>query len=159
MDGPAGAGPLLGYAQAMKTAKLVPELVCSDVARSLTFYTGVLGFRVLYQRPSERFAFLDREGAQLMIEQSVGRRFVAGELEQPYGRGINLQIEVDDVERLYADVQAASAQIYLPLEDKWYGRGIVQLGSRQFIVQDPDGYLLRFFQDLGQRTPAAPTAH
>ncbi len=27
-------------------------------------------------------------------------------------------------------------------------------GARQFLVQDPDGYLLRFFQSLGQRRSA-----
>jgi catechol 2,3-dioxygenase-like lactoylglutathione lyase family enzyme len=31
-------------------AKLVPELVCSDLARSLRFYTESAGFRVLYER-------------------------------------------------------------------------------------------------------------
>jgi len=25
------------------------------------------------------------------------------------------------------------------------------VGNRQFVVPDPDGYLLRFFQDLGER--------
>jgi catechol 2,3-dioxygenase-like lactoylglutathione lyase family enzyme len=133
----------------MHHAKLVPELICSDIERSLTFYTDVLGFTVLYARPEERFAYLDREGAQVMIEQTVGRAFVAGELAHPYGRGVNFQIGVAGVEALYATVQAAGATIYLPLEDAWYRRDQSLLGNRQFIVQDPDGYLLRFFEDLG----------
>jgi catechol 2,3-dioxygenase-like lactoylglutathione lyase family enzyme len=132
-------------------ARLVPELICSDIERSLRFYTDVLGFSVLYSRPEERFAYLDLDGAQVMIEQSIGRRFLAGELEHPYGRGINLQIEVSAVEPLYAVVQTSGAPIYLPLEDTWYRREDVLLGSHQFIVQDPDGYLLRFFEDLGRR--------
>jgi catechol 2,3-dioxygenase-like lactoylglutathione lyase family enzyme len=132
-------------------AKLVPELVCSDLARSLRFYTEAAGFRVLYERAEERFAFLDREGAQLMLEQPVGRAFVAGELSHPYGRGMNLQIEVRDVDALHARVVASGAPIHLALEEKWYRRGDAELGSRQFVVEDPDGYLLRFFQDLGTR--------
>jgi catechol 2,3-dioxygenase-like lactoylglutathione lyase family enzyme len=132
-------------------APLVPELICSDFERSLHFYTDILGFSVLYSRPEERFAYLDREGAQIMIEQSIGRRILSGELEHPYGRGINLQIEVSAVEPLYAKVQTSDAPIYLPLEDKWYRRDAVLLGNRQFIVQDPDGYLLRFFESLGRR--------
>ena len=135
----------------MPFAKLVPELCCSDFERSLRFYTEVLGFSVLYARPEERFAYLDREGAQLMIEQPTGRALVAGELTYPYGRGINLQIEVADVEALYARVSAAGASLLLTLEDKWYRREQTLLGNRQFVVQDPDGYLLRFFRDLGQR--------
>jgi catechol 2,3-dioxygenase-like lactoylglutathione lyase family enzyme len=131
--------------------RLVPELICSDIERSLRFYTDILGFAVLYARPEERFAYLDREGAQIMIEQSVGRRFLAAELEHPFGRGINLQIEVAAVEPLYATVQASGASIYLPLEETWYRRDDILLGNRQFIVQDPDGYLLRFFEDLGNK--------
>jgi catechol 2,3-dioxygenase-like lactoylglutathione lyase family enzyme len=138
---------------AMPFAKLVPELVCSDLERSLRFYTDVLGFSVLYARPEERFAYLDRDGAQLMIEQPTERAFVAGELAYPYGRGINLQIEVSDVDALYARVTADGSVVYLQVEDRWYRRDRVLLGNRQFVVQDPDGYLLRFFEDLGQRPP------
>jgi catechol 2,3-dioxygenase-like lactoylglutathione lyase family enzyme len=140
-----------GMLGGMHGAKLVPELCCSDFERSLRFYTELLGFSVLYARPEERFAYLEREGAQMMIEQPTGRAFVAGELTHPFGRGINLQIEVSDVELLYARVAAGEAVVYLHLEDRWYRRDHVLLGNRQFIVQDPDGYLLRFFEDLGQR--------
>src|SRR5215217_4650457 len=136
---------------AMSIAKLVPELVCSDFERSVRFYTDVLGFSVLYARPEDRFAYLDREGAQIMIEQPTGRAFVVGELAYPYGRGINLQIEVADVRSLYSRATAAGAVIHLSLEDTWYRRDQTHLGNRQFVVQDPDGYLLRFFEDLGQR--------
>lgn len=132
-------------------AKLVPELICAEIDCSLAFYTEVLGFAVLYARPEERFAYLTREGAELMLEQSTGRRFLAAPLEHPYGRGMNLQIEVSDVAALHAAVLAAGIAPYLPLEDKWYRRDDRLLGNRQFIVADPDGYLLRFFQGLGSR--------
>ena len=143
----------------MQFAKLVPELCCSDIERSLSFYTEILGFSVAYARPEERFAYLERGGAQIMVEQSTGRGFVAAELVYPYGRGVNLQIEVADVAALYATVEASDASIFLPLEDKWYRRDRTLLGNRQFIVQDPDGYLLRFFEDLGVRpVPSRPNA-
>ena len=133
------------------TARLVPELYCSHFEPTLHFYIEVLGFTVLYDRPEERFAYLDREGAQVMIEQPVERAFVVGDLAYPYGRGVNLQIEVSDVESLYERVKASGSRIYLQLEDRWYRRDDVLLGNRQFVVLDPDGYLLRFFEDLGQR--------
>ena len=94
----------------MRFNRLVPELYCSDFERSLSFYTKTLGFAVRYARPEERFAFLDREGAQIMIEQpgDDGRAWLAGELAYPYGRGINLEIEVSDVAALFCDdVRAA----------------------------------------------------
>ena len=131
--------------------RLVPELVVSDIGRSTAFYRDVLGFSVTYSRPEERFAYLDREGAHLMIEQPVARSFVVGEFAHPFGRGVNLQIEASDVAPLYERVWALGHPVHLALEDRWYRRDATLLGNRQFIVQDPDGYLLRFFQDLGQR--------
>lgn len=135
----------------MTHPRLVPELVCADLQRSLAFYTGVLGFTMAYQREDERFAYLERDGAELMLQQPAGRVFVAADLQHPYGRGLNLQIEVSDVDQLHGAVVAAGAPIYLAMEEKWYRRDDVLLGNRQFIVQDPDGYLLRFYQDLGSR--------
>ena len=64
---------------------------------------------------------------------------------------MNLQIETSAVDDLYARAQKAHATIFLPIEEKWYRADDVYLGNRQFIVLDPDGYLLRFFQDLGER--------
>lgn len=139
------------YSSQMQFGKLVPELYCSDFERSLRTYKDVLAFSVLFARPEERFAYLDREGAQIMIEQPVERSFLAGELIHPYGRGINLMIEVLDVESLYAKIQTAGSMTYLPLEETWYRRDDTLLGNRQFVVQDPDGYLLRLFKDLGSR--------
>ena len=132
---------------------LVPELYCAQLARSLWFYVEVLGFEVLYERLEESFAYLHREGAELMLEEPRGRVFLAGPLEHPYGRGINLQIEVADVASLFAAVELSHSTIVLPLEDKWYRRDDIEEGNRQFVVQDPDGYLLRFFQSLGSRRP------
>jgi catechol 2,3-dioxygenase-like lactoylglutathione lyase family enzyme len=128
----------------------VPELVCSDITRSLAFYVDLLGFSILYQRREERFAYLERDGVEIMLEQPTGRSFVAAPLESPYGRGMNLAIEVPDVDSLH-DAVVTRAPLYLEMEETWYRRDDVLLGNRQFIVQDPDGYLLRFFQDLGTR--------
>jgi catechol 2,3-dioxygenase-like lactoylglutathione lyase family enzyme len=78
----------------MKFNPLIPELYCSNFERSLEFYTNLVGFSVSYSRPEEKFAFLEREGAQLMIEELMqsDRTWLAGRLEHPYGRGVNLQI-------------------------------------------------------------------
>lgn len=132
-------------------ARLVPELLVSDIGRSLDFYLGICGWRVLWQRQAEGFAYLAREGAELMLEEPRGRTFLAGPLEHPYGRGMNLQTQVDDVDALYASVLAAGLVPLLALEETWYRTGAVLSGNRQFVVADPDGYLLRYFTDLGQR--------
>lgn len=136
---------------------LVPEFAVSDWQRSRAFYCDLLGFDCLYDRPEEGFAYLALGDAHLMIDQiGVGRTFDNGHApwEPPFGRGLNLQIEVEDVDRLLAALAAAGWPLFLPLEEKWYRQGAGETGNRQFVVADPDGYLLRFYQDLGIR-PAA----
>ena len=72
--------------------RIVPELDVADLDRSLAFCPGVLDFRLIYERPAARFAFLEREGAELMLEEAAGpgRRFRTTLLEPPFGRGVNL---------------------------------------------------------------------
>jgi catechol 2,3-dioxygenase-like lactoylglutathione lyase family enzyme len=56
-------------------AKLVSELLVEDLCESLYFWREALGFEIAYQRPEQKFAFLERpEGAQIMLcERSGGR--------------------------------------------------------------------------------------
>ena len=133
---------------------LTPELMCTNIKTSLAFYTGILGFSIQYQREEKGFAMLERQGARIMLDEIIPgskRSWIAAPLEVPFGRGINFQIETTAVDDLYARVQKAEAIIFLPMEEKWYRADDVEVGNRQFIVQDPDGYLLRFFQDLGDQ--------
>ena len=132
--------------------RLIPELICSDLGSSLTFYR-LLGFAISYSRPGERFAYLTRDGADLMLEQPAtrDRLYPRAELAHPYGRGINLSIDVDDVDEIHAAVVQAGHELFLPLEERWYDRTDDAVGVRQFAVQDPDGYLLRLTQGIGTR--------
>ena len=65
-----------------------------------------------------------------------------------FGRGVNLQISVVSVTPLLDALGAADKALYLPLEEKWYRCGDKEIGQKQFIVTDPDGYLLRFYEEL-----------
>jgi len=134
--------------------RLTPELCCTDYQESLRFYTCTLGFSVAYSRPEEGFAMLEYQGAELMIDEIVPgspRSWLTGPMERPFGRGINLQIETDNVDSLYARIQESGHDIFLAMEEKWYRADDVYVGNKQFLVQDPDGYLLRFYQDMGTR--------
>ncbi|OQM76316.1 bleomycin resistance protein [Manganibacter manganicus] len=132
---------------------IVPELDVLDLDRSLAFYRTVLGFDMWTSRLEERFAYLTRGLAHLMLQGAggPGRRFRTAPLEYPFGRGINLQIEVPDVDHLYTRVVEAGETIHIPMEERWYRQGAEDAGNRQFVLIDPDGYLLRFFTDLGRR--------
>jgi catechol 2,3-dioxygenase-like lactoylglutathione lyase family enzyme len=137
--------------------RLIPELDVADLDKSLAFYVGGIGFKILYERPEERFAFLDFEGAQLMLEEAKGpgRRVRTALLERPFGRGVNFQIAVADVDALHERVRQAGVDPIIPMEIRWYRRDDAELGNKQFWVADPDGYVLRFFSDLGRRSAPA----
>ncbi|NJM91921.1 MAG: VOC family protein [Rhodospirillaceae bacterium] len=134
----------------MSGAKLVPELLVSDHAASRKFYVRLLGFAVRYERPAEKFSYLDLGGAELMIEQETDF-WATARREKPYGRGVNLQIEVDAIDPILARLAEAGIALFRPVEEAWHRSGDSYSGNRQFLVQDPDGYLLRMFEDLGER--------
>jgi catechol 2,3-dioxygenase-like lactoylglutathione lyase family enzyme len=146
-----------------RSAPVVPELDVADLDVSLSFYVGVVGFTVVFERQRERFAYLSLGDAELMLQDAAGpgRRFRTAPLEQPFGRGLNLQIDVRDVDHIHRAVLDAGMQPLVPLEERWYdvdvaapsgkwkAAGPMRTGNRQFVVADPDGYLLRFFTSLG----------
>jgi catechol 2,3-dioxygenase-like lactoylglutathione lyase family enzyme len=128
---------------------LVPELEVSDFARSMYFYVDVLGFSVQYERSERPFAYLALGAAHIMIEK--GGTWMTGVLERPFGRGINLQISIPDVGAIRERLAAERWPLFREVEDAWYKRSAEYVGARELVVQDPDGYLLRFSQNLGVR--------
>jgi catechol 2,3-dioxygenase-like lactoylglutathione lyase family enzyme len=133
--------------------RIVPELIVTDIAVSRMFWCDVLGYRVLWERPG--FAYLERDGGEIMLDQwdreAVGSPWVTGPLERPFGRGINFEIAVDDLDAEIARLNAAGVPFRLPPEEKWYQTGAVETGVRQLMILDPDGYLVRLQQTLGER--------
>jgi len=134
----------------MNFQPLIPELRVSDFEKSLAFYTEVLKFRVEFERPEYEFAFLSYQGCQLMIthEASTWR---TGVLEYPYGRGINFAMLIDTIDVLVQSLQNYGYPLFAEPGEHWYRQGEVLLGRREFLVMDPDGYLLRFAESLGER--------
>lgn len=133
-------------------AALVPELLVSDVQESLMFWCGLLGFEVVYDRPAARFAYLGRERLQVMLCERNGL-WEPDKMERPFGRGINLQITVEQHAPILAALAQANWPLYEQPREAWYRAGDCERGQREFLVQDPDGYLLRFIEDLGIRSP------
>ena len=130
---------------------MVPELSVTDLARSLVFYTGLLGFSVRYRRDDPPFAYLEQQQVQLMLEQVHPAGWQVGALEPPFGRGINLQMELTEIQPLLDRLQAAGIALFRQPTEGWYPVGEMLAGQRELLQQDPDGYLLRFVQYLGER--------
>ncbi|WP_124418883.1 VOC family protein [Pseudomonas sp. LBUM920] len=137
----------------MQRNKLVPELMVTDLNASLEFWVSWVGFTVAYQRLEEGFAYLDLNGAQVMLEQIDPRanQWQTAALDLPLGRGMNLQIHVAAVGPLIERLDAVAYPVFKPCEDVWYRAGEVEVGQREFLVQDPDGYLVRLVERLGER--------
>lgn len=136
----------------LQRASLVPELLVSDLSRSLVFWMDLCGFEIAYRRESEGFVYLDLDGAQFMLEEMRGDGYwITGPLEAPLGRGINFEIKVRSVEPLLERLAAAEWPLYREQQERWYRSNATEVGVRQFLVQDPDGYLLRFSARVGER--------
>ena len=141
-----GAPPEGGF------SALTPELSVSDLDASLRFWCDLLGFAVAYDRPAARFAYLTRGGAQIMLCQLNGR-WSTGVLDRPYGRGVNFQIMVDRLDPILAALETAHWPLFEEPREAWYRTGSIEAGQREFLVQDPDGYLVRLAENLGHRQP------
>ncbi|MDM1528546.1 bleomycin resistance protein [Myroides odoratimimus] len=137
----------------IKWAALVPEFVVSDLASSLQFWCDYIGFEVMYDLKEEHFAYLGMGEAQVMLEQynPADREWETGVMEKPYGRGINFQIEVNAIIPILKRLQEADYTLFIDAEERWYRVEDVEFGQKQFLVQDPDGYLLRLIENLGER--------
>ena len=123
--------------------KMIPELSVFDIERTKRFYND-LGFKIEYERPEEKFVFMSFQDSQFMFEQIHDNGWNIGELIYPLGRGINFSIAVDDIERLYKLVKTLNLEIYRELNRSIYQVNGTEETQSEFLIQDPNGYLLRF---------------
>ena len=126
----------------MRFNKLIPELSVTDIKKSKEFYIK-LGFRILYERKEDKFAFLEFEGNQIMIEQ-INDNWNTGKLEYPFGRGINISMSVDNIRNYYNKLIDNNIKMYKDLMVNKYRVDNYEYKDIEFLIQDPDGYLLRF---------------
>lgn len=126
--------------------KSVPELIVSNLEKSLIFWVSLLGFNILYERNKERFVYLDLNGVQFMLEEYQEDQWITDSLIKPFGRGINFQIEIENQDTILLALEKNNYPLFSPVQEKWYQVNNTKRGQRQFLVQDPDGYLLRLVQ-------------
>ena len=122
---------------------LIPELSVFDILQTKNFYEE-LGFKIEYERQEEKFVFMSFQDSQFMFEQIHDEGWNTGELIYPLGRGINFSIAVDDIENLYTLVKSKKLEIYKKLTKSVYLVNGIEEVQMEFLIQDPNGYLLRF---------------
>lgn len=131
-------------------ARMAPEILVSDLEASLRFWRDLLGFGIAYARPDDRFAYLARDGAQIMLCERWGE-WETGPLDRPFGRGVMFQVYVDAIGPVLERLEAARWRLHTGVREVWRDCGNRQIGQREFFVQDPDGYLLMIAEDLDDR--------
>jgi len=118
------------------------ELFVNDVEHSARFYREVLGFRP--ERDVDETGYLAISSGALTIglqghaKLPSGHHFRREHFGGPRGVGVEIQIEVDDVDALYARAVTTAPAL---------GAGIEPIGDRSwglrdFRLIDPDGYYL-----------------
>ena len=119
------------------------ELFVSDLARSRAWYEA-LGFRVLreygdWQMLALGDNVLDLQGDAHALE---GPHYFTPEIGRwPRGTGVEISIEVADVDGYYERALALGVEIVKRIQDRPWK-------ARDFRVADPDGYFLRFTTPL-----------
>ena len=120
--------------------KLTPNLIVSDVARSVAFYRDVLGFQVQQTVPDAEpfvFAIVTSGTVEIFLNalDAAVQEYPAFK-DRPIGGTLTLFIEVTGI-RPGHEAIASQVRVVMPLEDKWYG-------MTEFAFLDPDGYVITY---------------
>ena len=127
----------------MNFNKTIPELSVFDINKSKNFYLNVLGAKIEYERQEDKFVFLSLEENQLMLEEIHDNGWNIGELTYPLGQGINISLEIKNVDSIYQRVKEHNITLYRDMKISHYTGANEIIKQKEFLLQDPDGYLLR----------------
>lgn len=126
----------------MKFNSLIPELSVTDIEKSKEFYLN-LGFKIMYERKEDKFCFLYLEDNQIMIEE-INNNWNVGEMKYPFGNGINIGMTVSDIDSFYESIISKKIVLFRKIKTSKYRVDDIIYEDKEFLLQDPDGYLLRF---------------
>ncbi len=113
------------------------ELFVKSVYESMDFYTRVLGFETVDYQPNGYSVF--RKGAvviSLQDQSSLSTNHPLKPYNRPLGLGIEIVLEVNDIEVAYKQVQQAQWHITDPL-------ALRPWGLQDFRIFDPNGFYIR----------------
>lgn len=130
----------------MRFNKIVPELAVTNITESIAFYVKVLGFKIEFERQEDKFAFLSYQGSKVMLVEDSGD-WITAVPEYPRGRGINFEIETNELADIVKRLRRKKVNLFRDPKQNEYRVGKLRVEVvTELLVQDPDGYLLRFQQ-------------
>lgn len=142
---------ILRSSKYLEFSKNIPELSVTNLKNSLNFYKTAR-FKVEYDRPENKFAFISLGKIQFMLQEMAdNNKWDVAPLSYPFGNGINFQLEVENLDEIYNSFKNSNYKITFDIQENWYRQDNKVLGNKEFLIQDPDGYLLRFSEDLGEK--------
>jgi catechol 2,3-dioxygenase-like lactoylglutathione lyase family enzyme len=115
--------------------------IVDDVDSCISFYTEMLGFR-LVMHPAPEFAMLSRGNLRLLLSKPGGKGgggqiMADGAIPTPGGWN-RFELEVDDLNATVAELKARNAQFRNEI--------ITGIGGKQILLKDPSGNLIELFQ-------------
>ena len=60
-------------------------------------------------------------------------------------------ISLGEIQFMLQEISNSNYKITFDIEENWYRQDNKLLGNKEFLIQDPDGYLLRFSEDLEEK--------
>ena len=125
--------------------KLTPNLVVASVERSLAFYVDTLGFaRGMTVPDASPFVFGSVTSGPVEIffnDAAAAIKEYPAFGGKPIGATGTMFIELEGVDALHERIKAA-VKIVMPLVTQFYG-------TREFAIEDPDGYVITFAERIG----------
>jgi catechol 2,3-dioxygenase-like lactoylglutathione lyase family enzyme len=112
--------------------KLNAGIITSKLAETKKFYTEILNFGVTFE--NEFYLLLHTPNQESEISFLLPNHESQQALFQPAfgGQGVYLTIEVDDVDKTYAEIKSKDVEITIEIRDEPWG-------DRHFAIVDPNG--------------------
>ena len=86
-----------------------------------------------------------------MLLEDTNRPIYQMHRSGPKGKGLHFQIEIPSVSAMLERLNEASVPLAADVVESWYRQDSVLHGQKEFFVADPDGYLYRFYEYIGER--------
>ena len=120
-----------------KIKNMSPQLLVTDINRSIDFYTKKLGFEKVFVY-EDFYAGIRKDG--FTIHLKVGKPSIEERQNKRKNEDLDIVFSVNSIEDLYEEFLNNSVEFSQPLREMDYGK--------EFYIIDPDGYILSFLEEV-----------